>query len=268
MCDHGRCDKDDLLTECPECGGEYCNRHSPPSHHSCVNSAEPVDAALYEETPSPLTKSSFVYLVLISAIVAAGYWLPVGAISEDVGEGVEAVGQSASELLSYNGTQSENGFNRTRVEQRIHHYVNGERAERGLPRIEFDIQLREIARSHSRDMAVDGYFSHQSPGGLTMEDRYERHGYDCEVLQDRSGRMRTYATGGENIAQTYWEEELVTDSGGSRYLDSNDELARSIVNQWMNSTGHRENMLERYWESEGIGVYKDGDAVYATQNFC
>lgn len=142
---------------------------------------------------------------------------------------------------------------RARIERRVHEYTNQERADRGLDALGFDTDLREIARYHSRDMAQNDYFAHTSPSGEAMGDRYDMFGYDCQA-----GSGGGYYTGGENIAYTYAGES-----------DSADAVGREIVQMWMNSQGHRENILTEAWANEGIGVYVRSDGrVYATQNFC
>ncbi len=159
-------------------------------------------------------------------------------------------------------------LNETRVERLIHEYVNERRSAHGLPAMAWDWRLQDIANYHSRDMVRNDYFAHESPDGNTMEQRYFQHEYDCEVPTGNG----EYATGGENIAYTYYEERMRSDDGTTHYYDTNRELARGIVNQWMNSTGHRENILRDYWQNEGIGVEvtetSEGTRVYATQNFC
>ena len=156
------------------------------------------------------------------------------------------------------------GFDRAAVERGIHEAVNDERTARGLNELAFDTELRDIAREHSRDMAERDYFSHTSPDGDTFADRYSDAGYTCRV--DGSGN--TYYTGGENIAQTWYDTAVRTDGGTDTYTTET-ELANAIVTQWMNSPGHRENILASQWENEGIGIYMTDDGkVYATQNFC
>jgi uncharacterized protein YkwD len=143
----------------------------------------------------------------------------------------------------------------------MHQYVNDERTERGLDALAFDADLRTIARSHSEDMATRGYFSHVSPEGDDFSDRYERAGYECRAPTGDG----TYLTGGETIAQTWYDTPV---SGGVQYT-TEAELARGIVDQWMNSSGHRSNILADAWRNEGIGIYvTDEGKVYATQNFC
>lgn len=113
-------------------------------------------------------------------------------------------------------------------------------------------------------MATRGYFSHTSPDGGTFADRYERFDYTCRAPTGDG----SYLTGGENIAQTWYDTRVGTGEGTVRYTTA-DELARGIVTQWMNSQGHRENILTPEWRNEGIGIVVTEDGkVYATQNFC
>lgn len=66
----------------------------------------------------------------------------------------------------------------------------------------------------------------------------------------------------------YWNTNAAT----YRRVTNESELAEIIVTQWMESTGHRENILRPEWNSEGIGVAiddtEDDTVVYVTQNFC
>jgi uncharacterized protein YkwD len=161
-----------------------------------------------------------------------------------------------------------NALDRGEIEREVHRYINKERSRRGLSTLSYDTGLQEIARYHSEDMATELYFAHESPEGETMSDRYDRFGYECrvEISGDR------YATGAENIAYTYADSNVQTESGLENYGNNETAIARGLVNQWMNSSGHRENILRSYWQSEGIGVAIEdvnGETrVYATQNFC
>ncbi|WP_458188851.1 CAP domain-containing protein [Haladaptatus sp. NG-WS-4] len=143
------------------------------------------------------------------------------------------------------------------VEFYVHIYVNEERIEHGLDPIEFDAGLRDIARNHSAEMARQNYFAHVSPSGEDPGDRYRDADYYC------------LRGAGENIAYTYFDRRVRTENGTVVRYRTADELARGIVSQWMNSTGHRENILSENWEREGIGVYTtDSGRVFATENFC
>lgn len=103
--------------------------------------------------------------------------------------------------------------------------VNKERASRGLKTLVFDERLRAIGRAHSEDMFKRGYFSHYSPEGLTVADRAANAGIDFLVI-------------GENLA----------------YAPSV-ELA---MNGFMNSEGHRANILSEDYGRIGIGVMDGG----------
>ena len=161
-------------------------------------------------------------------------------------------------------TPDDSGVDAARVERLVHEYVNDERTQRGLDVMSYDVELQEIARAHSEDMATRGYFSHTDPEGNDFSDRYERFEYECRAPTGDG----SYLTGGENIAQTWYDARVRTDNGTVRYT-SEEELARGIVTMWMNSQGHRENILNERWNNEGLGVrVTDENKVYATQNFC
>jgi uncharacterized protein YkwD/predicted nucleic acid binding AN1-type Zn finger protein len=157
------------------------------------------------------------------------------------------------EQSGYGGTLSPG-----EIESKIHEGINEERQSRGLSRLDFDESLERIAHYHNKDMAKLDYFAHTAPDGETMGDRYDMFGYQCR--QEMSGDQ--YATGAENIFKMRY-------SGESR---SEAEIAEAAVEGWMNSEGHRENILKEYWENEGIDVYITNEDewtyVYVTQNFC
>jgi uncharacterized protein YkwD len=153
-----------------------------------------------------------------------------------------------------------------RVERLVHQEINERREARGLEPLQYDSELAAIAQRHSTDMALRGYYSHAAPNGSDFTDRYERAGYACR--QPISGQR--YAIGSENILYTFYKTRLANE--GNSYYDTPEELAEGMVTSWMNSQGHRENILRPYWENEGIGIATrqtdDGLKIYATQNFC
>lgn len=131
------------------------------------------------------------------------------------------------------------------LEQTIHEQVNHRRRSQGLEALPFDHHLAGIARAHSRDMVHRDFFAHESPDGTTPADRYRRMGHDPRPA-------------GENISKRF-------PTAGS----SIDEIATRVVEGWMNSQGHRENILKSNWRSEGIGVFRATDgAIFVTENFC
>ncbi len=151
------------------------------------------------------------------------------------------------------------------LEVRIHALINRERERHGLAPLAHDDRLSRIARSHSCDMARRGYFSHESPEGSDFSDRYREARYACSI---QAGS--TYYLGAENIALNNLYASVRTVKGTAYYEWSTaEEIARTTVQGWMGSAGHRKNILTPHWGREGIGVCIGPDGrVYITQNFC
>jgi uncharacterized protein YkwD len=111
--------------------------------------------------------------------------------------------------------------------------INGERSRFGEPALIEDARLASAASGHSRDMDARDYFEHVSPGGQTLLMRVRASGFI-------PGGNVGY-TLGENIA---W---------GTLWLAS----PHAIVKAWMDSPGHRANILNRSYRYTGIGVDTD-----------
>lgn len=149
------------------------------------------------------------------------------------------------------------------VEKLVHQKINEERKQKDLPKLDYSVKLEDIAYKHSKDMAKNNYFAHTSPSGQTMSERYEQANYICSI--DTGSVIQQ---GAENIAQT-WYQEPISSRNGTVLHESEEEVAEGLVTQWMNSPGHRKNILKPYWNNEGIGIYVTEDGkVFATQNFC
>lgn len=130
----------------------------------------------------------------------------------------------------------------SQVEQAVFDKVNIERSNNGLTALKFDATLADIARSHSNDMLTNNYFNHTNLSGCSTSCRITNAGYSWRGV-------------GENIYMM------------SGYKLSADATAEKIVQGWMNSPGHRANILSHTFTHQGIGVYSEGSKVYATQNF-
>lgn len=114
--------------------------------------------------------------------------------------------------------------------------VNAERAKAGLKPLKMSEQLRSIAYLKSKDMAENNYFDHNSP----------TYGSPFQMLQQYGVH---YQAAGENIA------------AGQR-------TPQEVMNSWMNSSGHRANILNANFDTLGVGVYHGGSyGVYWTQEF-
>jgi uncharacterized protein YkwD len=151
------------------------------------------------------------------------------------------------------------------IEKKIHALINHERQKHGLAPLERDGDLADIARTHSKDMSRRRYFGHLSPDGAGFADRYERADYTCSVVVGS-----TVYRGGENIALNNLYASTTTINGVVFYeWNSEETIARTAVQGWMDSAGHRKNILAPHFLKEGIGVHiAPDDRIYITQNFC
>ena len=111
--------------------------------------------------------------------------------------------------------------------------VNEIRVQYGLSVLEEDWELSRVARYKSQDMKDRGYFSHTSPT------------YGSPFNMMRSFGL-SYRTAGENIAMGY-------------------RTPQEVVNAWMNSSGHRANILNASYKRIGVGYVSQGN--YWTQMF-
>lgn len=107
--------------------------------------------------------------------------------------------------------------------------INKQREEEGLSKLKFDSRLMKLAKLKTDDMLEENYISHNS----------DKYGNVFNMLKVNS---INYKMAGENIAR-----------------NANETLA---VQAWMNSTSHRENILEERYEYTGISVVKDKEYGY------
>ncbi|OEC01335.1 hypothetical protein GY31_13685 [Lysinibacillus sphaericus] len=118
-------------------------------------------------------------------------------------------------------------------EQEVVKLTNAERTKAGLKALQTDDKLMAAAREKSQDMQSKKYFSHTSPTFGSPFDRMKALGI-------------TYKSAGENIAQ------------GQR-------SPQEVVQAWMDSPGHRANILNANYTHIGVGYVKSGN--YWTQQF-
>lgn len=122
--------------------------------------------------------------------------------------------------------------------------TNRERRKERLPVLAEEPQLAEIATAHSDNMLVRHFFDHVDPDGVAPADRVAR------------GHRTLVGTSAENI----W-------MGSGFPTDDAVALGNEIVESWMGSRGHRENILRRELTHLGVGVSLAGDEIRATQLF-
>lgn len=119
------------------------------------------------------------------------------------------------------------------MEMQVVELVNEARAAYGLQPLSYSAELSEGARLKSQDMSDNGYFDHNSP----------TYGTPFQMMKQLG---ISYQSAGENIAKGYTSAE-------------------AVVNAWMNSEGHRANILNKNYTQIGVGY--DADGNYWTQWF-
>ena len=124
------------------------------------------------------------------------------------------------------------------VEKQVFDAINNIRQTNGLYLLTNQAGLGGVARAHSDDMLARDYLSHVNPEGKNPGDRIAAAGI-------------TVTAWGENIAMS----EGLADPVGE------------IVQGWMDSPGHRENILRPGWTHTGVGVAQSGNTFYFTQVF-
>lgn len=110
-------------------------------------------------------------------------------------------------------------------ELKVIQLCNVQRARYGLPALSQDTKLMQLCKMKSQDMAYRNYFSHNSPV----------YGSAFNMLKNYGVK---FVAAGENIA------------GGQKTPDA-------VVTSWMNSPGHRANILNRVYKEIGVGIATD-----------
>lgn len=154
------------------------------------------------------------------------------------------------------------------LEAQIHELVNAERASQGLSELGWDADLAAVARAHSLDMSARGYFAHINPEGEGPLERCREAGFAVRKIPTGDFQYRLGCA--ENLFQGSIEKTRWYAEGTYSHSDyyTVEELAGQCVAAWMESPGHRENILTPYWLAEGIGIVIAPDGkVYVTQNF-
>ena len=166
-----------------------------------------------------------------------------------------AIGNSgilSNDLFSEpNTTKEERKMSAEEIAFDIHYEVNEVRKLHGLKPLSWSSTITEIAKKHSQDMNERNYLSHISPEGEDVADRYEQANFVCKKELSNGDILK----GGENLAEISYPDDLT--GMGSR-----------IVQSWMDSPSHKQNLLFKEYGREGIGVVISGETLYITQNFC
>jgi uncharacterized protein YkwD len=122
-----------------------------------------------------------------------------------------------------------------RMEAALHRSVNRFRSEQRLITLSRDPALDAVARAHSEDMVARHFFAHESPDGHNCVDRLERFG------------VQGFSLAGENVGMT-----------------NRPNPNQEILDGWLASPVHRENLTARPFNTTGIGIARapDGTLLY------
>ena len=131
-----------------------------------------------------------------------------------------------------------------RLRQEALDLTNASRAEAGLTELAPNDVLNEAAQGHALDMLERDFYGHVTPDGETPFDRF------------RAAGGNRWAVSGENIA---------TCAGCTTPPDV--ERVRAFHEGWMQSPGHRKNILSEGFDSFGFGIAGEDNRVYAVQTF-
>lgn len=137
-------------------------------------------------------------------------------------------------------TRRQTQGNSSNDEFQIHYLINNERRRKGLGDLYWDDDLARMARSYSRQMARESFFSHYDGDGNTVVERAQR------------SDIRGWSKIGENLF----------------FCEGYDNFDALAVRGWMSSPTHRRNVLDRQFNTTGIGIAESRSGeIYITQVF-
>ena len=146
--------------------------------------------------------------------------------SGSTGTSTDKAGTGDSDAKQSEVTQAE-----TTQAEAVLKLVNKERQKQGLQPLTLSEKLTSIANTKAKDMADKNYFSHNSPTYGSPFDMLKQFGV-------------SYSYAGENIA-------------------AGQKTAEEVMNSWMNSSGHRANILNKNYTQLGVGFTRGGE--YGTE---
>jgi len=202
------------------------------------------------------TLSRFALVLLLCVVIGVTSWLALPRLSESAGRppisgsgGTEATAEPVRRTGRITRNQrfkpapspkshkaaDERPTGDALLEAQVIDLVNAERQRARCPQVRLDEQLRTAARGHSADMAKHETMSHEGSDGSSPWDRAEEAGYDAALS--------------ENVAMGY-------------------ATAEAVMEAWMKSQGHRDNILNCEAKAVGVGLARAVDTTaYWTQMF-
>lgn len=170
-------------------------------------------------------------------------------------------------------------INRDLLDAAVFHETNRQRKQHGLPVLAYDARAREAARLQSRAMAKHKFIGHENPFNpelKTAMDRARRAGLQPKMLAENvaSSFARKYQGGEKVFVRVENGKEIYSAKPGGPPIPMRTyvEFAEALLDDWMNSPGHRENILRK--EPKYLGCasepgINDGamEKVYSAQVF-
>jgi uncharacterized YkwD family protein len=161
-------------------------------------------------------------LSTVPQIIKYRTFVPLRFISESIGAAVSWEEQTRTIFIQYVSGEHTPSLT-TGYELEVTALVNAERTKAGLKPLKYSEPLAKVARVKSADMYENSYFGHVSPTFGTPFDMLDKH-------------RIPYQFAGENIAKGHHTPE-------------------EVVQSWMNSEGHRKNILNANYNQMGVGFY-------------
>ena len=124
------------------------------------------------------------------------------------------------------------------LEQRVEAAINRIRRDQEVRQLRPLVDLRRVARAHSKDMATRRFFAHDNPDGMSPAMRVDAARIEFRMVA-------------ENLGLTFDVEDPVG----------------VLVRQWMDSPGHRRNILDGRFVYTGIGIHRERGRLFVTQLF-
>ena len=199
------------------------------------------------------TNAKKVYLAILSITILAGiifFWNNIAVFYSKILLKLPSIERSVSEQIFPEVQKkiseppplrsSENEIQSFLTRSGVIKFTNIERKKAGLPQLAENVKLDSSAEVKAKDMNVRQYFAHESPSGAGVADLAKEVNYD-------------YIEIGENLALGNFKDD------------------QALVDAWMNSPGHRANILNSQYQEIGVSVIKgtfEGKSVWlAVQHF-
>lgn len=217
-----------------------------------------------------LVKDGKVYRFPVSRLSQADRAYVTNWMESRLPKQVETAGGKSFPHLSDKELESAPYLSLELVEKTVFAFTNQERKVNGVMALRKYDELSSVARVHSKDMCLRGFFSHQNPDGDGPTERARKaefpglakspDGKPRLGLSENIGRVGRYSS----IRQSTRDEKVV---GRRIGWQSEVMLARQIVKGLLDSPEHKKNMLDPTKAYLGVGIHVFREHVFVTQNF-